>query len=309
MMGHRGMDEPCVEMIGVSKRFGQTLAVDGLDLRVPAGSLCGFLGPNGSGKTTTLRMILRILTPTAGIVRVLGRDGGNSADPRTGYLPEERGLYRRMRVRAHLRYLAQLKGLRHPDAAIERWLSHFGLGDRAQARIEELSKGLAQRVQFIAAVVHEPQLLILDEPFSGLDPVSMDALRETVYELRRKGTTIVLSTHDMAMAERLCDSVIMLHRGRKVLDGPLGQIQASRSGTLIRVRFSSDSQVLPRMEGVACVRNEGREQTLELAPGADPRRVLQGLVERGDLQRFEIAQPTLHEIFVQIAGVGGDHLG
>jgi ABC-2 type transport system ATP-binding protein len=290
-----------IELSGVTKRFGAKLAVQDLDLRVPEGSLCGFIGPNGSGKTTTIRMILRILLPSRGTVRVLGAETGKAADDRTGYLPEERGLYRRMRVRELLRFLARLKGVRRPEAPIDRWLERLELRDRADSRLETLSKGLAQKVQFIAAVVHDPRLLILDEPFSGLDPVNVETLREIVLDLRRRGTTVVLSTHDMEMAERLCDTVVMVHEGRKVLDGPVDEIKAARGGDIVRVRFAGDPPDLAALPGVARVVDHGREHSLELDSGADPRALAAEVLRRGALERFEVGRPSLREIFVSIA--------
>ena len=296
------MSELAIELCGVSKRFGDRVAVERLDLAVPRGSLYGFIGPNGSGKTTTIRMILRITVPSGGRVRVLGDEKAQAADDRTGYLPEERGLYRRMRVRETLSFFARLKGLRRPDAVVDHWLERLGLAERAHERVQSLSKGLAQRLQFAVAVVHRPALVILDEPFSGLDPVSADRLREVIIELKRAGTTIVLSTHDMAAAERLCDAVMMIHQGHKVLDGPLDAIKARYPSETVRVAFDGVPPALGGLPGVAQVNDFHREAELVLAPGADPQALLAVLALRGRVQRFEISRPSLHEIFVGIAG-------
>jgi ABC-2 type transport system ATP-binding protein len=297
--------EAAIELTGVSKKFGNRVAVDGLDLTVPRGSLYGFIGPNGSGKTTTIRMILRVLLPTAGHVKVLGADTATAADDRTGYLPEERGLYRRMTVRDVLRFFARLKGMKQPDAAVDRWLDRLGLRDRAAERVQSLSKGLAQKVQFAVAVVHDPLLVILDEPFSGLDPVSSDTLRETILELKRKGTTILFSTHDMGTAERLCDSVMMMHQGKKVLDGAVEEVKAKGVREAVRVVFEGSTPSLEGLPQVAEIKDYGREKSLILKPGQDAQALLAELARRGPLSKFEVSRPSLHEIFVNIAGDSG----
>jgi ABC-2 type transport system ATP-binding protein len=294
--------EAAIELTRVSKQFGTRWAVDELDLTVPRGSLYGFIGPNGSGKTTTIRMILRVLLPTAGQVKVLGAEQATAADDRTGYLPEERGLYRRMSVRDVLRFFARLKGMKQPDTAVDRWLDRLGLRDRAAERVQNLSKGLAQKVQFAVAVVHDPVLVILDEPFSGLDPVSSDTLRETILELKRKGTTIVLSTHDMSTAERLCDAVMMMHQGKKVLDGSVDEVKARGAQETVRVVFEGEAPSLAGLPQVDEIRDYGREKGLMLKPGQDPQALLIELARRGSLSKFEVSRPSLHEIFVNIAG-------
>src|SRR5262245_23294256 len=209
----------------VAKTFGTLRAVDDLCLEVPAGSIYGFIGPNGSGKTTTLRMIMRILHPDEGEIRVLGESALGAANDRVGYLPEERGLYKTMRVRDLLRFYAELKGFRNSRPVIDDWLARFDLTDWAGKKVQTLSKGMAQKVQFIAAVVARPELILLDEPFSGLDPVNSEVLREAVIDLRKHGATIIFSTHDMAVAEKMCDFIFMIYKGKKVLDGTLETIQ------------------------------------------------------------------------------------
>lgn len=290
-----------VEFEAVSKAYAGKRAVDSLTFAIPEGSLYGFIGPNGSGKTTTLRLMLRILHPDQGAIRVLGRREGQALDDRTGYLPEERGLYRRMRVRDVLCFHANLKGVRDPHSRVQTWLQRLDLADRADARISSLSKGLAQKVQFAAAVVHDPKLLVLDEPFSGLDPVSMEGLRDIILQLKQAGTTVVFSTHDMVMAERLCDAVLMLHRGRKVLDGSVERLKRERGSESIRVRFADDQIELSDPD-IVRVRNYGREQVLELRFEAEPQAVLHRLMQRGKLLSFEVVRPSLHELFVDIAG-------
>ena len=222
--GLEHMTEFAVELSGVTKTFGTHTAVRNLDLAIPAGSIYGFIGPNGSGKTTTIRMILRIFFPDCGRITVLGQAEGVCADDRVGYLPEERGLYRRMKVRDLLKYYSRLKGIRECDQEITDWLRRLGAEDWGNRKIETLSKGMTQKVQFIAAVVARPQLLILDEPFSGLDPVNVEVLRESIQEVRSRGTTVIFSTHEMDVAERMCERVFMLHNGNKVLS-PVHQIE------------------------------------------------------------------------------------
>ncbi len=226
-----------IELRQVTKKFGKQIAVNELDLVVPEGAIYGFIGPNGSGKTTTLRMILRIYNPDAGEVVVLGNAHGKTADDRLGYLPEERGLYKRMKVRDVLTYYARLKGFYDCQAEIDYWLTRLDAKSWANKKVDALSKGMAQKIQFISAVVAKPKLVILDEPFSGLDPVNLESLRDAVNSLRNKGTTIVFSTHDMDMAEKMCDTIFMIFEGRKVLDGTLDSIQSQYPADRVRGRF------------------------------------------------------------------------
>ena len=288
-----------VEIDHVTKSFGPQVAVDDLSLTVPVGSIYGFIGPNGSGKTTTLRMIMRIFLPDRGTIRVLGDESWQAASDRVTYLPEERGLYKMMRVREVLRFYAELKGMRDSGPAIEEWLERMMLADAAHKKVEALSKGMAQKVQFIAAVVSNPELVLLDEPFSGLDPVNENLFREAILGLRRRGTTIIFSTHNMAVAEQLCDSIFMIYRGRKVLDGTLDSIQDSYGFDTLRVR--ADGVSLVELPGVDRVTDLGRYQELRLVRGADSQVVLAELMRRGPVDRFERARPSLHDIFVRIA--------
>ena len=296
------MSSPAVELEHVTKRFGEHIAVEGLSLVVPRGCIYGFIGPNGSGKTTTLRMIMRILHPDSGHIRVLGEERMGAANDRVGYLPEERGIYKAMKVRDVLRFYARLKGARKPDDAIQRWLERMQLGDWANKKVEALSKGMAQKVQFIATVVSEPDLIVLDEPFSGLDPVNSEVMRDAVLELKRRGHTVLFSTHDMSVAERMCDALFMIYKGRKVLDGSLEKIQDTYGSDTIRVRLEGYVGDLAEIDGVERVSNHGRFQELKLDPGADEQRILSALMSRGRVRLFELAHPSLHDIFVRIAG-------
>jgi ABC-2 type transport system ATP-binding protein len=290
-----------VAIRGVTKKFGDYTAVDDLTLTVPRGSVYGFIGPNGSGKTTTLRMTMNIILPDAGEIIVLGERTTAAARDRVSYLPEERGLYKKMTVRDLLRYYGRLKSVPRAklDHAIEHWLDRMQIADRAGLKIESLSKGQAQKVQFISAVVSEPELLILDEPFSGLDPVNAEVLKDAVLALRDRGTTIVFSTHDMATAERLCDRIFMIFRGKKVLDGTLAEIQEQYGADTIRVRTDGGRALLDGMPGVDRVVDQGNLQEVRVT--GDPQLFLKALVARTVVHQFEVAQPSLHDIFVRIA--------
>ena len=254
-----------VRLANVTKTFGNHIAVKDLSLQVPAGSVYGFIGPNGSGKTTTLRMILHILHPDCGEIEVLGEQSTRAANDRIGYLPEERGLYKKMSVRRVLAYYASLKGMRGSEArgAVDLWLETMGLQAWGDHKVEALSKGMAQKVQFISAVIARPELLILDEPFSGLDPVNMEVLRVTIIELRKKGTTIIFSTHDMSMAEKMCDFIFMIHQGRKVLDGTLESIQATYGEDTVRLRVDGGSEHLRGIGAIRSIRDMGQYQESE----------------------------------------------
>ncbi len=289
----------------VTKTFRQHVAVDNLSLQVPSGSIYGFIGPNGSGKTTTLRMIMRILYPDRGVLRVLDEPAANQENNRSildrvAYLPEERGLYKQMRVREVLRFYAELKGFRRSVPEIDAWLKRMDLGAWADKKVEALSKGMAQKVQFIATVIARPELILLDEPFSGLDPVNTDVLRDAILELRRRGATIVFSTHDMSVAERLCDFIFMIYKGRKVLDGTLESIQDAYGSDTLRIQLDS-AAMLDELPGVVKVTDLGRYQELRLSSQADTQAILTNLMQRGRLRHFEISKPTLHDIFVRIA--------
>ncbi len=290
-----------VRIQNVTKTFGKFTAVNDLSLEVPRGSVYGFIGPNGSGKTTTIRMILHVILPDCGQLEVLGEKDARSANDRIGYLPEERGLYPKMKVRSILRYYAALKGKkrRECDPVIDRWLERFDLTDWADKRVQTLSKGMSQKVQFISTLVAEPELIILDEPFSGLDPVNSDLLRESVLELNRQGTTVIFSTHDMSMAEKLCDVIFMIYKGNKVLDAPLDQIQSDHGEDMIRVRSEAGSDVIRSLTGVTNVRDYGQMQELRIA--GDPQAVLRELAAKAAVNHFEITRPSLHDIFVRIA--------
>ena len=290
-----------VSLQRVTKRFGRHLAVDDLSLEVPAGAVYGFIGPNGSGKTTTLRMVLHILLPDSGRIEVFGDPRTAITRDRIGYLPEERGLYKKMRVRRLLRYYGQLKGrsLSEIDFQIDRWIDRLNLGAWIDRPVEALSKGMAQKVQFIAAVISSPDLLVLDESFSGLDPVNAETLKDAVLEVRRTGTTVIFSTHDMPVAERMCDRICMIFKGRKVLDGTLGEIQAAYGADTVRLRIDGPAALLAGLPGVTAVNDYGQFQEVRLA--GSPQALLADLVGRTAVHHFEVTRPSLHDIFVRIA--------
>ncbi len=290
-----------IQIANVTKRFGAYTAVNDVSLMVPEGSIYGFIGPNGSGKTTTIRMIMNILLPDAGEVTVFGRHSSSTSRDDVGYLPEERGLYKRMPVRRLLRYYGQLKGrsVKELDPVINSWLERFQLAPWADKKIEALSKGMAQKVQFISAIVSKPKLLILDEPFSGLDPVNADALKDAVLDLRGQGTTIVFSTHDMSAAERLCDRICMIFKGQKVLDGTLDEIQSTYGQDTVRVKVSGGRASLAGFAEIDSINDYGNYQDLRL--NADAQVFLQKLTQKTAVQHFELTKPALHDIFVRIA--------
>jgi ABC-2 type transport system ATP-binding protein len=290
-----------VEFESVTKRFESVTAVDDLSLSIPEGSIYGFIGPNGSGKTTTMRMITGIFLPDRGNVCVFGAKFSSRRLGMIGYLPEERGIYKKMTVRALLRFHAELRGARNAALQVDTWLERLELGQCASNSVETLSKGMTQKVQFIAAAIGEPKLLILDEPFSGLDPVSSQTIRAAVLELRRKGATIVLSTHDMGTAEQMCERILMMFRGRKVLDGTLTEIQDRYGSDTIRIS-ADNAACLAGLPGVEQIRDLGRLQEIRIARDCDPQALLQNLMTRTRVNSFSITRPSLQDIFIRIAG-------
>jgi ABC-2 type transport system ATP-binding protein len=289
-----------VEIEHVTKSFGSFVAVNDLSLQIPENTVYGFIGPNGSGKTTTLRMIMRIYLPDRGRVQVLGDESWHAANDRVGYLPEERGLYKQMKVRDVLKFYAQLKGYRDSKAAIDTWLERMNLTAWADKKVEALSKGMSQKVQFIATVIAKPKLVLLDEPFSGLDPVNAEVFREAIVALKKEGATIIFSTHDMSVAEKMCDFIFMIYKGKKVLDGAMTSIQNTYGTDTVRVRLDNAAG-LDGIAGVMKVIDFGNYQELRLERDADPQVVLAELMRRGPVRLFEQTRPHLHDIFVRIA--------
>ena len=291
-----------IEIENVTKTFGEVKAVDRVSLNVPQGSIYGFIGPNGSGKTTTLRMIMNIFYPDSGTIRVFGQALRGAASERIGYLPEERGLYKKMKVRDLLRFYGELKSGRKVNKEVDEWLERLDLSAWARKKIETLSKGMAQKVQFISAVVSGPELIILDEPFTGLDPVNLEAIRNAVLDLRRGGATVIFSTHDMSIAEKMCDFIFMIFKGRKVLDGTLISIQDEYGSDTLRLRAEGGISSLMNLDGVEKITDFGGLQELRLRPEADHQEILAQIMARTRVYSFDLAKPTLYDIFLRIAG-------
>lgn len=294
----------------ITKRYAGHTAVNALSLQVPSGGVFGLLGPNGAGKTTTIRMIMNILEPDEGRVTLFGGPGtGRELSARIGFLPEERGLYPRMVVLEQLAFLGETKGLRAADARVRaiRWLERLGLGDWTRRKVEDLSKGMQQKVQFIGTLLHDPELLLLDEPFSGLDPVNSQVMKEIVVDFARAGGTVLFSTHIMEQAEKMCDRIAIIARGEKVVDGRLGDIKREFGGRHVMLDFSHDAEragsVLHDRTLVTRVDDSGVSAEVELATGADPDRLLRGLVNAGvGLARFEVTEASLQSIFLAKVG-------
>ncbi len=291
-----------VVLENVTKRFGNHTAVDGVDLAIQHGAIHGFLGPNGSGKTTTLRLIMRLFAPDKGRVVVMGEDHGGCSRDEVGYLPEERGLYKTMKVGEMLEFLARLKGVRQPANLVDEWLTRFDLIAWKKKKIETLSKGMAQKVQFIGAILSRPKLALLDEPFSGLDPVNALVMREALIRLREEGTTVILSTHDLALAEQMCDSFFLIHKGKKLLSGSWSEVQRDHGGERVRVSFVDPGIRPDKIVGVAGAIPTGEAWELDLAENATPDSVLPDLLRLGSIRRFETGQASLSDIFLRLVG-------
>jgi len=298
---------PAISLDGIYKAYGEKVAVEDLDLYVSRSTICGLLGPNGAGKTTTIRIILDIIGADRGSVGVLGGTLTPETRDRVGYLPEERGLYPKMKVLELLVFLGELKGMRR-HLASERateWLERLDLGDWADKKVQDLSRGMQQKAQFIGTVLHEPDLLILDEPFSGLDPLNVDILKEIVLEQRNRGATVLFSTHNMDQAERLCERVVMIKDARKVLDGSLSDIKREawlQGHRQILLSLDAEDGLLKDPSLVASVEDRGTHVAVSLREGVEPQQLLEAAVRAGaTVNRFEVSEPSLHEIFVSRA--------
>jgi ABC-2 type transport system ATP-binding protein len=292
-----------VTLENVCKSFGAVHAVDNLTVRVPVGSIYGFLGPNGAGKTTTLRMIMNIIRPDSGRIEILGDGQIEQVKDRIGYMPEERGLYRKMTARKVLAYFGAIKGLNEKEIThnVPRWLESIGLADWADKKVEELSRGMHQKLQFAVTVVSNPELVILDEPFSGLDPLNQDLLKNIILEMRNEGKTVIFSTHVMHEAEKLCDFILLINKGKSILDGRLDEIRSGQSAHTVSVELEGDTGFVETLPMVTAVKSEGKRLEVILAD-ADTQQFLQALMQRARVRAFEVKVPSLHEIFVNLVG-------
>ncbi|MDY0296509.1 MAG: ATP-binding cassette domain-containing protein [Acidobacteriota bacterium] len=290
-----------LELCHLVKDFDTKRAVDNVSFSLQRGQILGLLGPNGAGKTTTIRMIMNIIAPDSGEIRILGESFSEALKDRIGYLPEERGLYRKMTIDQNLDFFGRLKGMDRKTIfpRSSELLEKFDLIRHRGQRMEELSKGMGQKLQFIVAILHAPDLLILDEPFSGLDPVNIEKVKDTILELKRSGISVIFSTHLMAYAEKIVDTVVMIHEGRKVLDGPLSRIQAQHGRRLARIIYDGDGGFVSQLDYVRHVSDYGREMEIELAGDNQRQQLLRDLVTRLDIHHFEMSDPSLHNIFLR----------
>jgi ABC-2 type transport system ATP-binding protein len=301
--------DTALEVRGISKAFGNNRAIDDLNLVIPRGATYGLIGPSGAGKTTTIRMIMSILFPDSGSMTVLGKRSALDAKNRIGYLPEERGVYRKMTVRAFLSYIGRLKmGERaRIEARAGELLDRLGLADAMNKKCEDLSKGMLQRVQFVAAIVHQPELLILDEPFSGLDPLSVRVLKEIIADEQRRGATIIFSTHVMAHAEELCEQIVMIHKGRKVLDEPMSGLRRQYDTRTIRLEpldVTTDLMALKSVTGVERVQLTDEGCDIGLLAGTDPATAIRDIAGTVAPARIELARVRLEDVFIRLVGAG-----
>ncbi|HEX5423055.1 MAG TPA: ATP-binding cassette domain-containing protein [Candidatus Acidoferrales bacterium] len=290
-----------ISLQNVTKSYDGVTAVNAVSLNVREGAILGLLGPNGAGKTSTIRMIMNILIPDEGSIRVFGDPVTDSTRRMVGYLPEERGLYPRMDVRSVIVFLAALRGLSEAEAQkrTDEWLARLELSDWAGKKVRDLSKGMQQKVQFIAAVLHKPRLMILDEPFSGLDPVNAATIKDIMLEMRNEGSTIVLSTHLMEQVERLCDSICLINKGHNILDGDLRAIKKSYGKNTVRIEFTGPDSFLTH-PAIASVNRFGSGAEAKLKPSADAQDILKAAVQSGArIDRFELLEPSLNDIFIE----------
>ena len=290
-----------IQVKGISKVFGDTKAVDNVSFDVSAGKIYGILGPNGAGKTTTIRMINHIMIPDSGEIFIQGEKAGPNTQPLIGYMPEERGLYKKMKVGEHLMYLARLKGMKEPDAkkALNYWLERFEASEWKKKEVGELSKGMQQKIQFIATIAHDPDIYIFDEPFSGLDPINSELLKEVILELKARGKTILFSTHRMEQVEQMCDDICLYNNGQKVLEGNLNSIKRSFGRNTVIVEFEGDGSFFDQFEGIRFNNRSNRFVEMILGDFMTPQALLAQAIDHLEIIKYELVYPSLHEIFIQ----------
>jgi ABC-2 type transport system ATP-binding protein len=302
-LADNGDDMDAVSIEKVCKSFGDVCAVNHLDVHIPSGSIYGFLGPNGAGKTTTIRMMMNIIRPDSGSIRIFDSGFNVNSTNRIGYMPEERGLYRKMTVRKVLAYFGAIKGMTNDaiDSSVTDWLRRIDLASWADKKVEELSRGMHQKLQFAVTVINNPELIILDEPFSGLDPINQELLKTLLLQMRGEGKTIIFSTHAMHEAEELCDYILLINKGKAVLDGPLQQIRSQYSSQVVCVRIDGDGGFIKTLPMVRSVETRGDQLEVTLVDG-DSQMFLRKLVERTSVRSFNVKMPSLHEIFIKVVG-------
>jgi ABC-2 type transport system ATP-binding protein len=293
-----------IELKNVRKSYDQFVAVDDLSFQIEQGAVFGLLGPNGAGKTSTIRMMIGITVPDAGEIQMFGKPFERSSLNRVGYLPEERGLYKKMKVLDQLIFLGQLHGL---DASRARrqavaWSERMEISGWLEKKVEELSKGMQQKIQFIATLLHEPDFIIMDEPFGGLDPVNAALLKDALLDLKSKGKTILFSTHRMDQVEKLCDTICLINRGKSVLQGDLKEIKARHGKSNVQIEYEGDGNFLSQSQLVGSYNNYGNYVEVRLAEGADPQKLLHLVAERSRVSKFELMEPSLEEIFIETVG-------
>jgi ABC-2 type transport system ATP-binding protein len=293
-----------LEARGVYKSFGDVNAVDGLSFSAHPGEIFGLIGPNGAGKTTTIRMAMNIIAPDRGEILIKGRRLAEEDKALVGYLPEERGLYRKAKVGDMLLYLSALKGLRASEArtCMDYWLERFGILEWKGRKVDELSKGMAQKVQFIGTVLHSPRLVLFDEPFSGLDPLSQDILLEVMLELKAKGVTLIFSTHIMEHAEKICERILLVDHGREVVSGSLAEVKSRHGRNAVQIEYDGDAAFVEGLPFVESVTRYPRWLEAQLRPGTDSDELYRALAGRVRVRRFELVAPSLHKIFTSLVG-------
>ncbi|MCP4216845.1 MAG: ATP-binding cassette domain-containing protein [bacterium] len=303
------MNEYVLELNNLVKDFGKKRAVDNFSLKLKKGEILGLLGPNGAGKSTSIRMTMNIIAPDSGTIRILGREFSEKLKDNIGYLPEERGLYRKMKVSETLDFFGELKGMSKDriKSSGDELLEKFDLTDHKDKKVEELSKGMAQKLQFITTIIHSPDLLILDEPFSGLDPVNIELVKDIILEKKKEGTTIIFSTHLMAYAEKIIDSVVMINNGIKVIDGSLSDVKTKYGTKFVKVNYEGDSSFVAAMDYVSNMKDYGKEMEIELADINLKGKLLEDLLHGGlSINGFQVTEPSLNNIFIRKVNEGAE---